>query len=606
MGWWSGLLSLAVLFIVLLVTTWGKFGDIFVDYGRSPYDAFLFANGRLPFRDFECLYGPFSVIVNGMAFRLWGISTTTLYALNAVLFAGMSVVLYWFFSRTFSLVASVAAAVTFIVAFGFSHTTKIGNYNYLAPYSSEALHGLYLGIIACVAGAWYVDRPSWVRNTVLSLVVALSLLTKIELAVAALAVWGTVYLILSKKTGNVILALKQFLLGTVVIFGLLAGVYLAASIFMTPREALSCVLGAWRMTFSPAARVPWNLETIGLDAPLANFVRLLWSFVSVAGVILLLAGGYHVVSKKAASSWLQFFVLPVALFFGWYACSDSSRIATAVYSLPLWIAGGWLWSMRKITVRGDMSSAYVVRSLWFAFALGCLARMLLNARVDQYGFVQAMPAVVGVIGCTIPRSVAVEDRRWKVGLLAFLIGAVLAFNVVQFKRSWSHLKEKTELIQLPRVKMLTYNAEHDPRVPIYLSALSWLQNRVSHERVLVIPEGQFMAFACGYIMPTRYSLLGTTEMAGFGESNILANLDEAAPDIVVVIHRYQRNFLFGQTIGYGKLIMEWLTRHYKREVLFGVEPHTCAPCFGVAVYSRLAEAADFRQDNGGEKNAKVE
>jgi hypothetical protein len=394
-------LGLGGVFATLLLLTWGRYGDPFLDYGITLYGPFVTSRGFVPFRDFEWLYGPFSVVVNGLVFRCFGPHNLTLLTENAILLAIFSWLLYRLFHRWFGTASATAALVTFWLCFAFSHSTKVGTYNYVAPYSSETLHGLYLGLLAVALGERVVLNPSWIIPILHSLIFAAAFLTKAEMAAAAMFAWGATYAVgaaLSHQPG--VLA-KRFALSCLIFFGFVAGVFVVASTVMAPQQALNFVGGAWRMLGTDAATVKWNKETMGFDAPLQNTFRLFASTLAVFATILIILAISKAVELLPGSKQGKV-ALSVALFL--IGVTAFSRLAVWEFlarSLPvvmLLLAVAHFVALQ----RGNGTAQQDVgRTLWLAWAVGALLRMLLNARIRQYGFVQAMPATVFLAGWAV-------------------------------------------------------------------------------------------------------------------------------------------------------------------------------------------------------------
>ena len=59
---------------------------------------------------------------------------------------------------------AATASLTTLLLFGFAHLVEIGNYNFVAPYSHEATHGLAMSIVlllCLVRGVATRERTSW-------------------------------------------------------------------------------------------------------------------------------------------------------------------------------------------------------------------------------------------------------------------------------------------------------------------------------------------------------------------------------------------------------------------------------------------------------------
>jgi hypothetical protein len=587
-------LILSLTFLALLVATWRRFGDPFLDYGVQMYGALQVMHGWLPIRDFEWLYGPFSVLWNGLWFSFFGATNTTLLWVNVCLLALASTLVFRLFRRWYGAWSAAAVVLTFFFCFAFSHSTEVGNYNYLVPYSAEALHGIYLGLAAVALAETFVARRSAGAAAALGVVAALAFLTKAEVALGALGVWAAAHLMAALVWHDARACWQRCLISAGAFAGTLVAIVLALTPWMSLRQRLVFLAGAWRLSFTAAAGTRWNVETMGFDAPLAHTLRL----VASTGACVALAAGVAIVAllitrarvSKSASTAMSIAGAIVLVLL-------TRRIELWVglaRSLPMWCAlfiGVGLWHM----VRGDADSLCARPGpwLWAVWAEGVIARMLLAARVEQYGFVQAMPAVLVLAGWLVACAPELAGR-WRADrrlVLAASLALLVSFNAVNAQRSLRYLRAKTDLWLTPTVNMKVYGPDVDPRIPILRQAMGYLEQHLSAgDRLLIIPEGSFLAFSINKLMATRYPQLTPTEVAGFGETNIVDDFERHHPDVVVIVHKHTQPALFGQAPDYGQQIMAWVRGHYQRVALFGAEPHQAADRFGVEVFRRAAQA----------------
>lgn len=584
-------LVLLLLAALLLLTTWGRFGDPFLDYGVNLYGPFLVSRGGVPFRDFEWLYGPLSLLWNGALFSLFGVHNTALLITNTILLILFSSLIYHLFETWFDCKIAAAVLVVFFLCFAFSHSTKVGNYNYLAPYSSEALHGLYLGLLLVALGQRVVTHPSLFAILLQGVVLALALLTKAEMAFAGMLAWLATHVWYWWGGADRHLGRKHFFLSCLGALGALVCIFCLCLTVMSPNRALAFVGGAWRMLTTPAATVAWNKRTIGLDAPLRNVVRMMGSGLLVALIVGSTAWAGRLAERLRLFQKARLGVaIGVFLTYGlMFKRADLWRFAA--YSLPLVAVGlVWYYGSRARRQSPSLPSTVVGPFLWAVWSLGAIARMALNARIEQYGFVQAMPTVLLGWAWCLHEFPRVVTRRLEGAPIvrASCLGLLLALSASQFQQSLKYLSKKQNLWTSPTITLRLYDSVTDPRLPIWEESLGYLRNHLQPaEKLVVIPEGSFVAFALGRPMSTRTPQLTPTEVAGFGEANIVSDFERQSPDVVVIVHKHTRPFLFGSSDDYGRQIMTWVRQHYQREILFGNDPHASHDSFGVEILRRL-------------------
>src|SRR5207248_2342677 len=147
---WSGLLIVAAIFILMAAFSWRKWADIVVDFGMQLYVPWRLSEGDLLYRDVMYLPGgPFSQYFNALLFKIFGASLTTLIFANLTITAAMLVLIYRQFLRATDRWTATTICVAIVTAFAFSFYTD-GNYNFIAPYCHDILHGLALSVCALV------------------------------------------------------------------------------------------------------------------------------------------------------------------------------------------------------------------------------------------------------------------------------------------------------------------------------------------------------------------------------------------------------------------------------------------------------------------------
>ena len=140
--------AIPVLVIVtLLAIGWRKWPDILVDFGSELYLPWQVSSGKVLYRDIEHIFGPLSVYFNAALFSVFGTSFTVLFTANIVLYCAFMAFLYAFVRRISSAIAA-SVACTLVAVFTLSQYTICGNYNFISPFSHEAIHGLMLSMFS--------------------------------------------------------------------------------------------------------------------------------------------------------------------------------------------------------------------------------------------------------------------------------------------------------------------------------------------------------------------------------------------------------------------------------------------------------------------------
>jgi hypothetical protein len=564
---WYPLAAMVPTAIAVLIWSWGTWPDPLVDFGRELYVPWRITEGEVLYRDIEHVYGPVSPYLN--AFWLWlqGASLTSLVIGNILVLAALVALLFYLLRALSSRFAATVACVIFLIVFAAAQHLSIGNYNYLAPYSHEVVHGMVLVLGALVALHRYALRPHWGYAPLAGALMGTAYLTKHEVFVAGAAavLVGLVALAWTRAASARRLAADAaVLVGSIltpplVAFGLL---WLA----MPAEVAWGGVVGPYRYVFDPElASLPFFRRNAGFHDVPGNLRRM--------GIV---AVGYAIA-----------FVPPVVIALGSRAWPERVRrvvvgaVAAAVF-VTLWLLRGWIaWEdmLRPLPVllligagvlafrlrnrRGRDSSAptLVLWAMTLVFSLAMISKLLLEARLFFYGFAMAMPAcmlLVIALVHTIPAAIRSRggDGRVFVGAgLAALAVATIAYT----EHVQTRFAERAFAIDTGADRILA-----NDRGPEVARVVGWLlSNSKPEETVLVVPEGATINFLAQRASPVRYTSFLPTDPLMYGEDRVLAELQTRPPDYLVWTPRdvseYGRR---GFGIDYGVSIADWLKRNY--------------------------------------------
>jgi hypothetical protein len=211
--------------------------------------------------------------------------------------------------------------------------------------------------------------------------------------------------------------------------------------------------------------------------------------------------------------------------------------------------------------------------------------MLLNTRLQMYGFGLALPAtlLVCLLVCeSVPRMVEARGGSFVLAR-ALGCGALLAFAL-------GHLRVMADWQARPTVAFGSGRDAFlgDSRAPVVAAALRELQQKLKPgERFVVLPEGVLLNYLARVPAPTRYVNYMPPELLMFGEERMLAELRSAAPAAVVLLHKSTAEYgypWFG--VDYARGFGTWIGECYAPGALFGDEPLRAGSRYGARVLWR--------------------
>jgi hypothetical protein len=176
------LAGLALLGAVLVLLTWGTWGDLGRDTGYDLVAGSRIAHGQLPYVDFPYYYGPIAPFVLGLAAWAGGDGLAPALVVG-LLVSALIVGLTYALARSFVGAVGAFLASTIVLGVAVSPT----NFSYVLPHTESMTFGIAALLALLVALARMPASPSLARLAVAGTAAGVVALTKPELEVAALA-----------------------------------------------------------------------------------------------------------------------------------------------------------------------------------------------------------------------------------------------------------------------------------------------------------------------------------------------------------------------------------------------------------------------------------
>lgn len=185
---WAGPSLIVMVFALMVFWSWRKWPDLLIDFGQQLYIPWQLASGKLLYKDIVILHGPLSQYFNAFWFKLFGPSLTVVILVNLAILACITGIIYTTIHRFADSYTATVVCLVLLSLFGFSQYVEVGNYNYVTPYTHEATHGIALTVAMILGLSQYFTRRGRIARTVSGICLGLTLLTKVEVALAATVV----------------------------------------------------------------------------------------------------------------------------------------------------------------------------------------------------------------------------------------------------------------------------------------------------------------------------------------------------------------------------------------------------------------------------------
>jgi hypothetical protein len=599
---WAGPALLAALFVALTAWSWRRWGSDCIDQDQQLYMAWQLSEGRDLYRDIAWVYGPFSQYLNALWFHLFGASYTTLIVCNLALLAGLCALLYRLLARLCDRLAATLALVAFLTAFAFAHLVTLGNYNFVTPYTHDATHGTMLCflLLACLVRLGQAGAGKAALGA--GLCVGAALLTKPEVALAAvgMTLWAFTLLAWLEPPARAGLRRAAGLVGAGACLSL-AGAWSVLCVRTSPAEAWSALGAAFSpLAGSDIAAAYYFQAGLGLDRPWQNLGTMLLSALAVAGGIAALAALDRWLPARGRQPGWPEALGAAALFLALRTAFPLGPWKVLGSSLPLLTLGMLALFVRCALRAPDAATArrFVALSSWCVLALGLESKMPLNSRLHHYGFFLAAPAtmlLVAVVAWWIPQELA--RRCGRGGLVrAAAVAAVLAGALAHLEQSQRFYGAKNAAFGRGGDTILTFSGRREG------AATQGMQRALDRIEALVGPDETFVALPYGIMLnyqarrrsPSPHMRWTGLELIVYGEQRMLSTLVDAPPDWVVLVHCASQDEFqlgrFGEDPRSGRALVAWIREHYQLVERIGARPFA-GPQFGVELRRRAEPSA---------------
>jgi len=575
----GGAIGLGCLLAFLIGMSWRKWPDPLIDFGIQLYTPWRLVHGAVLYRDIDYLYGPLSQYFNATLFACFGTSLMVLVTANLLVFIAILASTYFLCRSAWGVGPAFAAVVIFIAVFGFSQFVTTGNHNYAAPYSHETTHGLLVCLLLAIMLVRWVENATFGVSLCAGILFGLTFVLKPEIALAGglsiLVAWLAKYLY-----GNLPSACAMAIMALGTIFPTIAFVIYFA-FFMPWTEAVRAACHGWLIVIT-TTRFTGNIQELsflGFDQIGKHFEQhALAAFLACLFTGLLAAVAWQV-ERIGRKWWYYLNIVLLAGLASWLAICKINWIESGrcLTGLALIYLGTCLVSLSKDRNLENNRRVRVTRLLMAVLATAFLARMILNARIYQLGYYQAVLAAIMVPAVLIgelPQWIGVGKR----GAFVITIGTLSLFApgvVILCGKSQQILSFKTLLVGTGEDRFYAFSPRIDPMGEIVDTVNDVLRESRSDQTLLVLPEGLMINYLARLPSPNAPCCYFSMAASPGREDQTVKELEHHPPDFVVIISRDLRGFgvqRYGEKPNEGQQILSWVGKNYEAVSTVGGDP----------------------------------
>jgi hypothetical protein len=548
----------------LVAWSWGTWVDPIVDSGRELYVAWRLSLGDLLYRDIAYFNGPLSPHWNALWFKLLGPSIALLTVINGAIAVGIFTLLYAILRRIRGDTAATLGCISLLVLVAIPPRSTRGAFTYLAPYSHELTHGLFLLLLVIFALSRAQDPGGrrWLFGA--GLAAGAALLTKPEIGLAVgmiLAAWGFFLAVVMKSPVRA--QVPPLIAG-------LAVPPAVAWLLLLPHLGVGESLAALTTPFASAANADvrdllFYRAVMGTD-DLASAIRSI-----VLGVV---AYGAALGIPFLALRWA-----PGGRTTKWHRLGIFLGVLTAVAVLRAslsWIhwwyffvplqALAVLFMLGEVTGKLPLLSilrgpeARLPATLLSVLATGLLAKVFFNASVVSYGFVLTTPALtilITAVCATLPDLLSRRSREAGRIFRAYSLALLFGILLVHLVPTASIVNSRSLPVRTGTDGFLT-----DPvRGEVFNGLLAEIGRLGAEDRLVVVPEGAMINYLARRPSSVPFPTILPPEQALFGAEEIERAFSDDPPEWIATWDREGVLYgVFGEDYGIG--LSAWIKSRY--------------------------------------------
>ncbi len=591
-----GLALVAAAFVFAAAISWRRWPDLLVDFGGQLYIPWRLANGAVLYRDvFYFAGGPFSQYFNALLFKIFGVSFLTLIVANLIFVAAILFLIYHRFVAATDVLTATAICLGIVLIFTFGEYSRIGNYNYIAPYSHEVLHGLLLSILAVVLLSDWLAKEKIRFAFAAGFCSGLVFLTKPDIFVGLTAACVAAFVVISVTRRRMDLTAKSLAAflsaGTIPLLGFFF-YFLSVENW---RDSLRSVVFGWLpLLQTSVAKNPYYQWCLGFDEPFTHLRQTGAHFLFIAIAVVFYAAVFRFLpglKSKPARYFLFLLLIAPLLFsavrFDWLNCGASLPLL-AFCTCALLRA-----NYKKLS--NERNAAFPL--LWGVFGLVLLLKLGLFPRIWHYGFALAMPAFVSVVYLLLWLLPRLLENKFQIPARFFRATVWLVLMIGfgnLFLQSEKFYASKNLAVGQGGDRIMAFGPDgNSVEARTIKAVLAWIETNVPPgATIAALPQGVMLNYLSHRINPTPCLDWNPTMFTVVGQEKMTTVFEKNPPDYVCVVEWRSYDFgvgYFGSEPGYGMELMQWIGKNYAPVQLFGSEPLRNG-LFGIKIFKRLPAA----------------
>ncbi|MBL7151805.1 MAG: glycosyltransferase family 39 protein [Candidatus Omnitrophica bacterium] len=595
--WKNGSLSfllIAATFICLLRLSWLKYGDLIVDVGREMYVPLQILSGKLLYRDFCYIYGPFSPYFNALLFKIFGVSLYSLIICGIITTSAACLLVYKISRFFLNVFFSTFAVLTFLVVLAFGQYLYLGNYNFILPFSYGSIHSIVFALAATYFFYLWLLKEKSSSKYLAGFFITLAILAKIEVGIALLIAVASATL-LDNITAEKKLS-KRILLHQLCAYILLP-VSIAASFYI-----LLWVKGAdlsypvFEMFFLNTNRqflFPRWLSGIENLSQNLGIIGLAFLYYLALALLFILGGLFLRRLLRFKPGFIRDIFSTLAIFFfilcGLFFVKHYFPFDWQYRPLPVFLLVIIFISIARSlkSKKPQLVKESIMLLFLSIFSLLLLIRMVFFVRAGHYGFYLLAPGMIAYQVFFLKTApdlflgAPAQRTFFKTGFFFIFIFFMLAhFNLSKFCYA-----NKTLKITSPRGTLYAFDNSRERNCRRLIQYL--IENTDADDTLVVFPEGLPINFLAQRNNPLYYNTYIPADLSKKGATELVLNqLRLYKVDYVVINQRGTLEFgyrAFG--IDYAQPIWEYIKEDYMLIKQFGPFPYTTQE-FGIALFKR--------------------
>jgi hypothetical protein len=531
--------SIYLLMLVLITTICsfffkGHYSNILTDFGREMYFPEVMQQGNVLYRDILCIYFPFAFQLNSFAYKIFGVSLSTIEACGILNLTIYTIAIYLLSKEFFDNKLSFLFALTINMASGYNGTL----FNFILPYSYSLTYGISAIILSVFFLIKYI-KTDYLRYLMLSsFLTGFAFACKGEFLAQLVVIFLVMFFYKKNNNSNYIKIFLSFLI--IPVFSLIVLFRQGMSIL----DFFNAI--SFMKTFFSTPSMLYHIGRTGGIFSISDFSLYIQGFIYFGIFISIIFCLFYLIQKKGNNN---LFLLSIVILIGAYSLNNT-KLWLHTILLPIVIFLMTILFFKRL--KNNLPLLIISLS-----SIAITLRMFWSLIISTYGiFTLALPVLTLLVFLReVVENRSKKNKNFLYKFYIIFLSCYLVFygfyNIVQRNTNDTKIKTNKGEVYLPEKEATALNKAIDEC------------NKSEIKKVLFLPEGTFINFMTNREVDLKMFMVDRLYYEAIGNSQIVNNLQKNKYDMIFIAEGFGLTN-FGKPYLYGTKneILDYIFENY--------------------------------------------